>query len=68
MRYRDNAAEPVGAAVDDAMVFGTAVYALVAGLALCVAGVRTRKYWLASMGAVLIASSSAFLIGRWLGG
>lgn len=66
MRYRDNASEWVGASVDESMLVGTALYALVAGVLLCVAGVRSRRFWLLSMGAILLASSSVFLAGRFM--
>lgn len=67
MRYRENMAEPVGAPIDAQMVFGTSAYALVAGLVLCAMGIRGRRYWLVSMGVVLIASSSAYLVSRLVG-
>ena len=64
MRYRENLAEPVAATVDFQMVFGTAVYALFAGVALCLMGWRGRRYWLVSMGGLLIVSSGAYLLWR----
>jgi hypothetical protein len=67
MRYREDSSGPAVASVDESMVSGTAVYALLAGLLLCVAGVRSRKYWLASMGAVLVVSSGAYLGWRLFG-
>jgi len=50
------------------MVSGTAVYALLAGLVLCAVGFRSRKYWLLSMGALLVVSSSSYLVWRLLAG
>jgi hypothetical protein len=68
MRYRENSAEPVGAAVDEQMMFGTAAYSLLAGLLLCALGWRARKYWLVSMGAIFVVSSSAYLLSRLFAG
>ncbi|MGY6216271.1 hypothetical protein ACW73L_14020 [Methylolobus aquaticus] len=68
MRYRENSAEQVGAAVDEQMMLGTASYSLLAGLLLCALGLRARKYWLAMMGAVFVASSSAYLFSRLFSG
>lgn len=64
MRYRENTAEPLAASADETMVAGTASYALLVGLLLSAVGLRSRKYWLVSMGFLLIVSSSTFLAGR----
>lgn len=67
MRYRADLPEPIPASADDTMVFGTAIYSLLLGLGLAVAGWRVRKYWLAAIGAILTVSSASYLLARFLG-
>lgn len=64
MRYRSDMPEGVAASADETMVLGTAVYALVLGVGLCFGGWRGRKYWIVSIGLMLVASGTAYLVGR----
>ena len=49
------------------MVLGTAIYALFLGIGLCFAGWLGRKYWVVSIGVLLIISAAAYLSGRLTG-
>ena len=68
MRYRENTPEPIAALVDQQMVLGTAIYSLAAGLLLFSIGRFGRKYWLASVGGLLVVSSAAYLLWHVLSG
>lgn len=67
MRYRSDLAEPVAASADETMVLGTAIYALFLGVGLCFGGWLGRKYWVVSIGVMLIVSGAAYLSGRLTG-
>ncbi len=64
MRYRSDVPEVIAASVDETMVIGTVVYALILGAGLCLGGWWGRKSWVAAIGATLIVSATAYLIGR----
>lgn len=69
MRYREDAITgDVGAPiVNEGMLMGTALYALVVGIGICIVGIRTGLLWATLMGGLLAASSAVYLGAAVLG-
>jgi hypothetical protein len=67
MRYRSDLPDLVPASADDTMVMGTAVYALLLGVGLCVGGRLGQQLWIVSIGVTLFLSAAGYLAGRITG-
>jgi hypothetical protein len=63
MRYREDAVTgDIGApVVNDGMMVGTALYALLAGIGICLIGIRSRLIWATLMGGSLAGLSVVYL-------
>jgi hypothetical protein len=69
MRYREDAITgDVGApAAGEEMLIGTALYALVVGIGICILGIRSRLLWATLMGGFLAGTSVIYLGAAVLG-
>jgi hypothetical protein len=63
MRYREDAVTgDIGApVVNEGMLVGTALYALLAGIGICLVGIRSRLVWAILMGGSLAGVSMVYL-------
>jgi len=63
MRYREDAVTgDIGAPVaNDGMMVGTALYALLVGIGICLVGIRSRLIWATLMGGSLTGVSIIYL-------
>jgi hypothetical protein len=66
-RYREGEVPgELGPPVFDYLSMGTAVYSVLLGIGLIIAGRRFKQLWMTVWGAGLVIVSVGFLIGLWL--
>ncbi|ADE14643.1 hypothetical protein Nhal_1500 [Nitrosococcus halophilus Nc 4] len=63
MRYREDAitGEMGAPIVNEGMLTGTALYALLVGIGICIVGIRTGLIWATLMGGSLAGVSAVYL-------